>query len=198
MLHSRNCRTALRVCQRCGTAISDLETRLDLFGTGRRADPGVCEHGPMSRRHRTVFRLPLMALIFPVLLLLCTIPLAGLGSWWNLMYLVPVLAMLWAVMTRTATDATGIRVFGLLRRRSIAWDQIDRLELDGPRWIVLVTRAGTRTRLPMVLTRDLPRLTARSGGAITFDDQLLTSAGPVTTVSPVAPAGPAPDSDPQA
>lgn len=146
----------------------------------------------MPRRHRTVFRLPLMALVFPVLLLLCTIPLAGLGSWWNLMYLVPVLALVWAVTTRTTADTAGIRVSGLLRRRSIAWDQIDRLELDGPRWIVLVTRDGSRTRLPMVLTRDLPRLTARSGGKLSFDDEL------VATASPVVSAGPAPDSDPQA
>lgn len=162
----------------------------------------------MSRRHRTVFRLPLMALIFPVLLLLCTIPLAGLGGWWNLMYLVPVLALVWAVTTRTTADATGVRVSGLLRRRSIAWDQIERLELDGPRWIVLVTRDGTRIRLPMVLTRDLPRLTARSGGALTFDDQLVATAGPVAAgpvaAGPVATAGPvtvtgsAPDTDPQA
>lgn len=190
-MHTGNCKTPL-------VRVSTLRDR-DLGCWNRSASIGawaaaaaeICEHGPMPRRHRTVFRLPLMALVFPVLLLLCTIPLAGLGSWWNLMYLVPVLALVWAVTTRTTADAAGIRVSGLLRRRSIAWDLIDRLELGGPRWIVLVTRDGSRTRLPMVLTRDLPRLTARSGGKLSFDDEL------VATASPVAGAGPAPDSDPQ-
>jgi len=125
----------------------------------------------MSRSRRAVFRLPVVALIFPVLLLFCVIPLAGLGDLWNLMYAVPVLALIWTVVTYTAADATSVRVSGLIRRRSLPWDRIDRVELDGPRWVVAVARDGSRIRLPMVMTRDLPRLSAASGGVFTFVDR---------------------------
>jgi hypothetical protein len=122
----------------------------------------------MSRSRRAVFRLPVVALIFPALLLFCVIPLAGLGELWNLMYAVPVLALIWTVVTYTAADASSVRVSGLIRRRTLPWDRIDRVELDGPRWVVAVARDGSRIRLPMVMTRDLPRLSAASGGMFDF------------------------------
>lgn len=148
----------------------------------------------MARTPRTTFRLPLMALLFPALLAVCVIPLAGVGGWWNLMYLVPVAGLAWILLTHTSADAEGVRVSGLLRRRTLPWSSIDRLELDGQRWVVAVERTGRRTRMPMVLTRDLPQLAEASGGAFDFTE-------PVPAAAPASAAEPAPGTppaDPQA
>lgn len=122
----------------------------------------------MARYSRTTFRLPPAALIVPVLLLFCVIPMAGVGGWWTLTYLIPILGLVWILVTNTKADQDRVRVSGLLTHRSIPWNRLSRLELDGPRWVVAVDPAGRRTRLPMVLTRDLPRLAEASGGAFEF------------------------------
>lgn len=122
----------------------------------------------MASPRREVFRLPGIALIFPALLWFCVVPLASLGNWWLLMYLVPVMGLAWILLTRTEADADGLRVGTLRGRQSLGWDTIEHLELDGPRWLVAVQINGRRTRLPMVLPRDLPRLSTASGGALDF------------------------------
>lgn len=122
----------------------------------------------MASPRREVFRLPGIALIFPALLWFCVVPLASLGSWWLLMYLVPVIGLAWILLTRTVADADGLRVGTLRGRQSIGWDSIEHLELDGPRWLVAVQSNGRRSRLPMVLPRDLPRLSVASDGALDF------------------------------
>lgn len=130
------------------------------------------------------FRLPAIALLVPVLLLVCIIPMAGAGGWWNLTYLIPVLGLLWILLTHTSAGADGVRVSGLITRRFLPWERISRLELDGQRWVVAAEHNGRRTRLPMVLTRDLPRLAAASHGAFTFtvpEPQQAPGAGGVTS-----------------
>lgn len=128
----------------------------------------IWDDGAMAPPRPAVFRLPAIALIFPALLLFCVVPLASLGGWWLLMYLVPVVGLAWILLTRTTVGPDGLRVSTLRGRRSLAWDTIEHLELDGPRWLVAVQQNGRRTRLPMVLPRDLPRLSAASGGALDF------------------------------
>ncbi|WP_051266847.1 PH domain-containing protein [Nakamurella lactea] len=135
----------------------------------------------MARTPRTTFRLPPIALLVPALLLVCVIPMAGAGGWWNLTYLVPTLGLVWILVTRTTATPDGVRVSGLLTRRLLPWQRIDRLELDGQRWVVAAERNGRRTRLPMVLTRDLPRLAAASGGAFAFTAPELVAPGTETS-----------------
>jgi hypothetical protein len=116
-----------------------------------------------------VFRLPPSSLIFAVVLLFCVIPLAGLGGWWSLMYAVPVGAVAWTLLTRTVVDPGGITVRTWLGTKKLAWQNIVNLELTEARWTVALDVRGARTRLPMVLPRDLPALAAASGGAIRFE-----------------------------
>lgn len=122
----------------------------------------------MSRPRPTVFRLPAIVLLIPVLLLLCVVPMAGAGGGWTLAYLIPVLGLAWVLLTYTTASPSGIRVSGLLGRRRLEWERIRGLELDGQRWVVALERSGRRTRLPMVLARDLARLAAASGGTFEF------------------------------
>ncbi len=118
-----------------------------------------------TRPARLVFRLPTVALVMPAVLLFCVVPLGATGGWRLLMFLIPLAGLVWVVITRTTADAAGLRVSGLATRRSLSWAQIGRVELDGGRWVVVTDRAGRRTRLPMVLPGDLPRLVEVSGGA---------------------------------
>lgn len=167
-MHGHDCRQRDNRCQHGGNALplhGKLAPLVDRIG---RMGCTGWNDGAMARSRRAVFRLPVVALIFPVVLLLCVIPLAGLGDLWNLMYAVPALALIWTVVTHTAADTSSVRVSGLTRRRTLPWDRIDRVELDGPRWVVAVDRDGGRIRLPMVMAKDLPRLAAASGGVFSF------------------------------
>lgn len=118
---------------------------------------------------RVVFRLPPSSLIFTVVLLVCVIPLAGVGGWWTVMYLVPLAALAWTLLTRTVVDPQGITVRTWRGITKLSWQQIVNLELTEARWTVALDTRGQRTKLPMVLPRDLPALAAASGGAIRFE-----------------------------
>ncbi|MGI8414914.1 MAG: PH domain-containing protein [Nakamurella sp.] len=118
-----------------------------------------------TRTARLVFRLPVVALVMPAVLLFCVVPLGATGGWRLVMFGIPLAALVWVVITRTTADAAGLRVTGLATRRRLSWTQIGRVELDGGRWVVVTDRGGRRTRLPMVLPGDLPRLVEVSGGA---------------------------------
>lgn len=104
-----------------------------------------------------------------MVLLFCVVPLAGVGGWWTLIYLVPVAALAWTLLTRTVVDPRGITVHSWHGAQKLAWHEIVNLELTEARWTVALDVRGRRTRLPMVLPRDLPALAEASGGAIRFE-----------------------------
>lgn len=135
--------------------------------TGGRADQQAVTGTPNAAR--VVFKLPPSSLIFAVVLLFCVVPLAGLGGWWSLMYLVPLAALVWTLLTRTVVDPRGITVRTWLGTKKLSWQSIVNLELTEARWTVALDTRGGRTKLPMVLPRDLPALAAASGGAIRFE-----------------------------
>lgn len=118
---------------------------------------------------RAVFRLPGSATVFAVVLAVCVIPLAGLGGAWYALFALPVAAVAWVLLTRTTADTAGITVRSYRGVTRLPWDTLDHLELAEARWTVAVQDSGRRTRLPMVLPRDLPALAAASGGALQFD-----------------------------
>lgn len=134
---------------------------------GEHAGPAAESGSPAAGR--VVFRLPPSSLIFAVVLLFCVIPLAGLGGWWTLMYLVPLGALTWTLLTRTVADPQGITVRTWRGVTKLSWQQVVNLELTEARWTVALDIRGQRTKLPMVLPRDLPALAAASGGAIRFE-----------------------------
>lgn len=127
----------------------------------------------MSDVDRAVFRLPWVAVIFPLLLFLMATPLAAYqadGGSYNpfllALYLVPVLGLVYVLRTRTVVTRTQLTAVTLLTRRRIGWDELDGFEFRGSRWAVAVTTAGRRVRMPMIRPRDLPRLAAVSGGRL--------------------------------
>ncbi|GGL85074.1 PH domain-containing protein [Nakamurella endophytica] len=122
----------------------------------------------MSRRDRAVFRLPAVTLILPLLLFITCTPLATFRPWFLPIYLIPLLALVYAAVTRTSATPAAITTVGLRGVRRIPWDRLDRFEFRGSRWAVAVDADGRRTRLPMVRPRDLPRLAEVSGGRLTL------------------------------
>jgi hypothetical protein len=109
-----------------------------------------------------------------LLLLLCVIPAAAAAPWAALLLLLPVLAGAWVLRTGVdvaggaADDATagGVTVRSLLGRRHVPWPEVAGLRV-GPRGeLWLVTGRGSELRLPVVRLRDLPELSAASGGRI--------------------------------
>jgi Bacterial PH domain len=123
----------------------------------------------MSRTDRAVFRLPAASLVLPLLAVLCVTPLATVGGAWAALFVVPGIALLYALLTRTTADSAGLAAHGLLGTHRMTWSQLGGLEFQGSRWAVAVGTEGTRLRLPMVRPRDLPRLAAVAGGSLALE-----------------------------
>jgi len=124
----------------------------------------------VSRPDRAVFRLPAVSLLIPFLLFVCVTPLANAGAkFWLSLYVLPLLGLLYILLTRTVADAQLIRTTGLLGGHRVPWSNLDGFEFRGQRWGVAVALDGRRTRLPMVRPRDLPRLASVSGGRLLLE-----------------------------
>jgi hypothetical protein len=115
---------------------------------------------------RAVFRMPFSALVIPLLAFVCFTPLAFAGGAWIWIYAVPVLVLVWVLITRTVADRASLRATGPRGRRTIRWDDLATIEFRGQRWAVAVDAAGRRTTLPNVRPRDVPRLVAAAGGTL--------------------------------
>ena len=105
--------------------------------------------------------------MIPFLLFICVTPLANAGTDWLLaLYALPVVGLIYILITRTVADDELIRTTGLLGPHRVAWSDLDGFEFRGPRWATAVAQDGRRFRLPMVRPRDLPRLAQVSGGRL--------------------------------
>jgi hypothetical protein len=119
----------------------------------------------MARPDRATFRLPAWALFLPLMLLFLITPLATVDAGWGAAFIVPLVALIWVVITRTTATGTRLTTYGLLGRRRMEWTDLDQLEVRDSRWVVAVGNDGRRLRLPMVRPHDLRRLIEVSGGS---------------------------------
>jgi hypothetical protein len=142
----------------------------------------------MARPDRATFRLPAWALFLPIMLLFLITPLATVAAGWGVLFVVPVVALIWVVVTRTTATGTRLTTYGLLGRRRMDWTDLDRLEVRSSRWVVAVGNDDRHLRLPMVRPHDLRRLIEVSGGSLQVGDP-----APEQDGGPAA--GPAAESD---
>jgi hypothetical protein len=112
------------------------------------------------------FRMSRTALLPVVLLLLCTIPVATATPWTAVLFLVPLVAAVWVVRVGVDVDDEGLTVRSLLGQRRVGWDELAGIRVADKGSLWLLTTAGTQVRLPVLRTRDLPRLAAVSDGRI--------------------------------
>jgi hypothetical protein len=111
-------------------------------------------------------RLSRSALLPVIVLLLCCLPLAAVSPWTALVLLVPLVLAAWVLRVGLDVSDAGITVRSLAGARSVPWSEIAGIRVDPKRHLWLVTTHGTEVRLPVLRARDLPRLSAVSGGRI--------------------------------
>jgi Bacterial PH domain len=170
-------------CQPGGTCIPTcgIATRTLCRAGAGPAEPDVTMD-TMPRSDRATFRLPAVALFVPALLFFCIAPLATAGGWWALLFVVPVAALAWVLITRTTATEDRMTAHGLLGSRRMSWTDLDQLEFTDSRWAIAVAQDGRRLRLPMVRPRDLPRLTAVAGGTLRLGEDAPPPGDPATEV----------------
>ena len=111
-------------------------------------------------------RMTRVALLPVLFLVVCVLPLASAAVWTLVFLLVPVLAAAWVLRVGVDVGDDGVTVRSLAAARHVPWREVAgiRVAERGDLW--LVTTRGTEVRLPVLRTRDLPRLAAASGGRI--------------------------------
>jgi hypothetical protein len=113
---------------------------------------------------RAVFRPSPLVVLVAFAFAFCATPFAfGAPLFW-LIYLVPVAMIVWAVRTRTIVDPDGLTVRRVLGGRTVAWSEVGSLRLSSRTRVRAVLRGGAELTLPAVHVRNLPALSAASGG----------------------------------
>jgi hypothetical protein len=120
------------------------------------------------------FRLPALAYLIVLFLLLCVAPLAFTDSAdtksaavvgpQTLLVLIPVAAAVFIARTSTVVGPDGIRVRALLGHRDLPWDEVRGLSL-AERSVYAVVDDGA-VRLPCVRVADLAAVSQASGGRL--------------------------------
>lgn len=106
-------------------------------------------------------------MLLPVVLLaLCLLPVAFVSAWALLVLLVPALLALWVLRVGVTVGDDGIGVQSLVGRRRVGWGELSGIRVGQRGDLFLVTTRRTELRLPVLRARDLPRLSALSGGRI--------------------------------
>ncbi len=101
-----------------------------------------------------------------VLFALCLLPVVLLSPWGLLLLLLPVLLAAWVLRVGVTVDDDGIGVHSLVGARRIGWSELAGIRVGQRGSLWLVTTRGTELHLPVLRARDLPRLSAVSGGRI--------------------------------
>ncbi|MBB5155404.1 PH domain-containing protein [Saccharopolyspora phatthalungensis] len=113
------------------------------------------------------FRITPVALLAVLAIIICATPLATTaGTWALLLYLIPLVLLVWILRTRTTVGPQQVAVRTIVGRTRFSWDDVASLRLDERRWLKAVLRSGKEVRLPAVRVRDLPRLSAISSGRL--------------------------------
>ncbi|UOY01459.1 PH domain-containing protein [Blastococcus sp. PRF04-17] len=117
-------------------------------------------NAPARLRMSRTALLPVLILVF------CVVPLALASAWTLVLLLIPVAVAAWVLRVGVDIGDDGITARSLAGSRTVSWTELAGIRIDERNALWLVTTAGTEVRLPVVRTRDLPRLAALSGGRV--------------------------------
>ena len=112
------------------------------------------------------FRMSRTALLPVAFLTFCMLPLASVSVWTLLVLLVPAAIAAWVVRVGVDIADEGLTVRSTFGQLQVPWSRLAGIRVAPRGELWLVTTAGTEVRLPVLRTRDLPRLAALSGGRI--------------------------------
>ena len=99
-------------------------------------------------------------------LFVCVVPLAFAATWTLVFLLIPLAAAVWVLRVGVDVDDEAITVRSIAGARRVPWSGVAGIRVGRRAELWLVTTAGTEFRLPAMRARDLPRLSAVSGGRI--------------------------------
>lgn len=114
----------------------------------------------------TRLRMSRTAMLPVVLLFLCVMPLAFAAVWTLVFLLIPLAAAAWVLRVGVDLDDEAVTVRSVVGSRRVPWSHVAGIRIGRRRELWLVTTAGTELRLPALRARDLPRLSALTGGRI--------------------------------
>ena len=111
-------------------------------------------------------RMSRTALLPVAFLAIAVVPLAAATPWLLVLLAVPVLLALWVLRVGVDVGDDGVTVRTLAGARTVGWPELAGIRVGDDAGLWLVTTGGTQVRLPVLRTRDLPRLASISGGRI--------------------------------
>ncbi|MFC4858355.1 PH domain-containing protein [Actinophytocola glycyrrhizae] len=115
---------------------------------------------------RLVFRIPSTAVLGALLFAVTATPFAWAAPGLYLVYVVPVVAIVWVLRVRTTADGEKLVARTLFGRHVLPWTDVRALKLSERSWVRAVDEAGKELPLPNVRTRHLPALSLISGGRL--------------------------------
>lgn len=121
----------------------------------------------MSEQYeRVVFRVPAVGILAALLLGACATPIAVTLRYGWLVYLIPVVIIVFVMRTRTIVDSDGMVARTLLGRTVIPWDSLRSLRVQEKSWVRAVLDDDREVTLPAVRTGSIPLLSQVSGGIV--------------------------------
>jgi hypothetical protein len=106
------------------------------------------------------------ALLAVLALAVCTVPLATAAPWLAVLFMIPLVALLWVLRAGVDVDPDGVTVRALLGSRRVGWAEVAGLRAGSRGDLRLVLASGTELRLPVARARHLPLIAAASGGRV--------------------------------
>lgn len=139
---------------------------------------------------KAIFRIPRTAYFAIWFLIFCMTPIAlGEIHWLAVIYLIPIVLLVFVRRTQTVADAEGIKVRTMFGHRELPWSALKGLALTKKSKVLAVLADDTRIPLPTVRTRHLPVLSVVSAGRLEDPSGLTTEPAPEsarTTADPRA------------
>ncbi|TDP98068.1 PH domain-containing protein [Labedaea rhizosphaerae] len=115
---------------------------------------------------RVVFRVPAVGILAALLLAACATPIAVTLRYGWLVYLVPLVIIVFVMRTRTVADGNGMVARTFFGRTVVPWDALRSLRVQEKSWVKAVLDGGREVTLPAVRTGSIPLLSQVSGGIV--------------------------------
>jgi Bacterial PH domain len=128
----------------------------------RRTEEVKCDDDGVTAP-RAVFRTSPLAVLGAVAIAFCITPAAIAVPFGAVLYLAPIVMVVWILRVRTTADAEAVAVRRIVGGRRVPWSEISSLRLR-KRGVSAVLSDGTELPLPALGLRELPQLAAVSGG----------------------------------
>lgn len=113
-----------------------------------------------------MFRIPATAVLGALLFAVTATPFAWAAPGLAVIYVVPVVAIVWVLRVRTTADREKLVARTLFARHVVPWSDVRAFRVSERSWVRAVVEDGKELPLPTVRTRHLPALSLISGGRL--------------------------------